>query len=153
MCIRDSQIIDYTYGREHTFFADNIEAAVHVDFSYPYSESLRQRLIVAARKLGLDAAEQGVYGATQGPRLESAAEIQRMLRDGCDLVGMTGMPEAALAREAGLEYASCAVVVNWAAGLSGGVITMDEIHANIRLGMSQVKQLLPAVVAGSSSSE
>lgn len=140
------QIVDYTYGREHTYFADDIDHTVHIDFSYPYSETLRQTLIQAARQLQLDAVEQGVYGATQGPRLETAAEIRRMERDGCDLVGMTGMPEAALARELEIDYACCAVVVNWAAGKTDGIITMDEIRRHLGSGMDKVKRLLTTLV-------
>ena len=91
------QIIDYSYGRLHTFFED--EAVQHIDFTYPYSQKLRSRLISAAAEANIKISPLGTYGCTQGPRLETAAEIQRMERDGCDLVGMTGMPEAALAKE------------------------------------------------------
>ena len=144
------QIIDYTYGREHTFFdgqhttADGLQVE-HIDFTQPYCETLRQRLLAAAHTSNIDLTAQAVYGATQGPRLESSAEIRRMARDGCDVVGMTGMPEAALARELGLCYAACAVVVNWAAGLTAEPITMDEISRHLVTGMAQVKQLLEAV--------
>ena len=145
------QIIDYTYGREHTFFdgagnADLSASVEHIDFTQPYCEELRQVLLRAARSSGLDLAEQAVYGATQGPRLESAAEIRRMAADNCDLVGMTGMPEAALACELGLRYACCALVVNWAAGLGSAPITMDNIRAQLASGMNQVKRLLAAVI-------
>lgn len=140
------QLIDYTHGRTQTFFEDAADPVVHVDFSYPYSDTLRMTLIEAARELGLQALEHGVYGATQGPRLETAAEITRMERDGCDLVGMTGMPEAVLARELDLDYATCAVVVNWAAGKTDGVITMDQIQAHLGAGMEKVKRLLTAAI-------
>jgi 5'-methylthioinosine phosphorylase len=140
------QIIDYTYGRAHTFFEQDLEHTVHIDFSYPYDHDLRNTLIRAARQLNLNAAESAVYGATQGPRLETAAEIRRMERDGCDLVGMAGMPEAALARELELHYACCAVVVNWAAGKTAGIITMDEIGRHLTVGMKKVKQLLSTAV-------
>lgn len=149
------QIIDYTYGREHTFFdgqhsnADG-QQVEHIDFTRPYCETLRQRLLVAARTGNIKLTAQAVYGATQGPRLESSAEIRRMARDGCDVVGMTGMPEAALARELGLCYAACAVVVNWAAGLTAEPITMDEIGRHLLTGMAQVKQLLEAVTHNTS---
>lgn len=136
------QIIDYTYGREHTFFDGPPESVEHIDFSWPYCEELRQSLIQAARQAELNAVERGVYGATQGPRLETAGEIVRMQRDGCDLVGMTGMPEAALAREQGLCYATCAVVVNWAAGKTDDIITMAEIEQHMATGMAGVKRLL-----------
>lgn len=141
------QIIDYTWSRFHTFFeGDGTDGVTHVDMTYPYSDEVRQTLIRASRALGLDAVERGTYAATQGPRLETAAEIDRLERDGCDLVGMTGMPETALARELGLRYACCAVVANWAAGRSGDVITMEEIARNLETGMGRVKQLLPAVI-------
>ncbi|WP_417597860.1 S-methyl-5'-thioinosine phosphorylase [Oceanospirillum sp.] len=140
------QVVDYTWGREHTFFADDLDEVVHIDFSWPYDESLRQLLLAQAEKLQLKVMPQGVYGATQGPRLESAGEIQRMLRDGCDIVGMTGMPEAALAREAGLPYACIALVVNMAAGLTDEIITMPEIEAALHQGMGKVLDLLNAGV-------
>ncbi|HXH02060.1 MAG TPA: S-methyl-5'-thioinosine phosphorylase [Candidatus Competibacteraceae bacterium] len=141
------QIIDYTWGRYHTFFEENLEQVVHVDFTAPYCPQLRQALIQAARAAQLGASERGTYGATQGPRLETAAEIARMERDGCDIVGMTGMPEAALARELKLSYATCAVVVNWAAGKSAGPITMDEIQQHLQVGMGKVRTLLQNVLA------
>jgi len=137
-------IIDYTWGRAHTFFEDGLEAVTHVDFTRPYSDSLRRLILDAAA--GMDIAAGGTYGATQGPRLESAAEIERMERDGCDLVGMTGMPEAALARELELDYASICVVVNWAAGKSGEEITMDLIEANLKKGIGTVHALLASVI-------
>lgn len=136
------QIIDYTYGRDHTFFDGGDSGVEHIDFTEPYSASLRSALADSARACQLLLVEEGVYGATQGPRLETAAEVRRMARDGCDVIGMTGMPEAALARELGLEYASLCLVVNPAAGLAPGVITMDDIQAVIDSGMEQVKQLL-----------
>lgn len=140
------QIIDYSWGREHTFFADGLEAVTHIDFSHPYDAALRQLLIAAAQ--GRELWPQGVYGCTQGPRLESAAEVQRMLRDGCDMVGMTGMPEAALARELGLAYACLALSVNWAAGLSEDLITMDAIERVLSTGMVEVLDVLgKAIVA------
>ncbi|MGF1526231.1 MAG: S-methyl-5'-thioinosine phosphorylase [Candidatus Competibacterales bacterium] len=146
------QIIDYTFGRAHTFFEQDLEEVVHVDFTWPYSSALRQALIHAARTCDLKARESATYGATQGPRLETAAEIRRLARDGCDVVGMTGMPEAALARELALEYATCAVVANWGAGITDGEITMAEIQRHLADGMAKVKGLLnalmPALAAG-----
>ncbi len=137
------QIIDYTWSRVNTFFEEGLSHVTHIDFGHPYCESLRQSLITCAAEQGLEAVEDGCYGATQGPRLETAAEIARMQRDGCDLVGMTGMPEAALAREAELCYACVAVVANWGAGLGdGGEITMEEIEAHLDIGMAKVRTLL-----------
>ncbi len=140
------QIIDYTWSREHTFFEENLTYVTHIDFTYPYDLVLREKLIKAAHEAGLEVREQGTYGATQGPRLETAAEIRRMEHDGCHLVGMTGMPEAALAREIGVDYAACAVVANWAAGKAEGVITMQEIHAHLSTGMAKVKVLLERLI-------
>ncbi len=139
------QVIDYTWGREHTYADGSGDHVQHVDFSHPYTPSLREQFIAAARQLKLDAVESGVYGATQGPRLESIAEVRRMAQDGCDLVGMTGMPEASLARELDLDYACCAVVVNWAAGLGSGDIHA-EIEACIEQGMSGLKKLLDKLI-------
>jgi 5'-methylthioinosine phosphorylase len=138
------QIIDYTYGREQTF-SDGLDATVqHVDFTHPFCERIRRELIDAAAAIGLRIEASGVYGATQGPRLESAAEIARLARDGCDVVGMTGMPEAGLAREAGLNYANCSLVVNWAAGVAEGAIDLDEIGRNLADGMKDVLSLIGA---------
>ena len=138
------QIIDYSYGREHTFFADNLEQVTHIDFTEPYSSSLRKRIVQAASNAGIDITPTGTYGCTQGPRLETVAEIKRMANDGCDLVGMTGMPEAALARELDLAYANISVVANWAAGIVEGEITMEEIEKNLEVGMNNTIALLKA---------
>lgn len=141
ICIPD-QIVDYTWGREHTY-SDGADVPLeHVDFTWPYDEALRELLGEEARALGLDHSTRGVYGATQGPRLESIGEINRMERDGCDIVGMTGMPEAALARELGLRYACVSLVVNMAAGRGEGEITMEEIERVLATGMGEVVSLL-----------
>ncbi|MCU7924085.1 MAG: S-methyl-5'-thioinosine phosphorylase [Candidatus Thiodiazotropha sp. (ex Dulcina madagascariensis)] len=140
------QIIDYTFGRDHTIYETDLSQVTHIDFTYPYSEDLRLQLIDAGRISGVDPVAGGVYGATQGPRLETAAEVVRMERDGCDIVGMTGMPEAALAREFNLSYASCSVISNWAAGKQESPISMKEIEKNLISGMEQVKMLLVALL-------
>lgn len=140
------QIIDYTYGRAHTYFADLKKPVTHVDFSYPYCEGLRQQLKEAAARAGLGLRAGGTYGATQGPRFETAAEIRRLERDGATLVGMTGMPEAALARELGLCYATVAVVANAAAGKSAGVLSVAQIEQTLERGMEGVRTLLEAVI-------
>ncbi len=139
------QIIDYTWGRANTFFEDG-EKVVHVDFTQPYCPELRARLIEAARQLPYDVAESGCYAATQGPRLETAAEVDRLERDGADLVGMTGMPEAALARELDLSYATIAVVANRAAGRDSRPLTMEEIGKNLKVGMQRVRELLEVAI-------
>ncbi|MEY6431606.1 S-methyl-5'-thioinosine phosphorylase [Thioalkalicoccus limnaeus] len=138
------QIIDYTYDRTQTFYDGGEGEVVHVDFTRPYTDSLRDRLIEAGLRTGMPVVGHGVYGATQGPRLETAAEVRRLERDGCDLVGMTGMPEAALARELGLEYAALAFVVNWAAGKGAGEIQMSEIESNLKACAARVERLLTA---------
>ncbi len=138
------QLIDYTGGRESTFYDGGQNGVRHIDFSWPYSKALRTRLLQAASTSGIDVLEGAVYGCTNGPRLETAAEIMRMEQDGCDLVGMTGMPETVLAREAGFEYACCAVVANWAAGKSNGEITMEDIEKNMERGFADFEPLLRA---------
>ncbi len=136
------QLIDYTWGRESSFFSDNLTEVTHIDFTHPYCEDLRQQLVHAARQVECQTYNHGVYGVTQGPRLETIAEINRMARDGCDIVGMTAMPEAALARELGLCYAACAVVANEAAGRCPTELTMAEIERNLVTGMQNVRSLL-----------
>ncbi|MBB6246420.1 S-methyl-5'-thioinosine phosphorylase [Rhodanobacter sp. A1T4] len=141
------QIIDYTHGR-YTSFCDVEGAEVkHIDFSEPYTESLRQTLLAAAGKAGIAVIASGCYGATQGPRLETRAEIARMKRDGCDLVGMTGMPEASLARELSLEYACLALVANFAAGCGDEAeISIDEIFAHLAAATAEVPRILAALL-------
>jgi 5'-methylthioinosine phosphorylase len=138
------QIIDYTWGRESTFFEGADQPVTHIDFTHPYDESLRLRLTKAASDAGLPVDLNGTYGCTQGPRLETAAEIKRMARDGCDIVGMTGMPEAALARELDIAYAAIGVVANAAAGvgLSTDRISLEAITQVLDDAMSRVGQLL-----------
>jgi 5'-methylthioinosine phosphorylase len=149
------QLIDYTHGRISSFCdRDDATEVTHVDFSEPYDATLRTALIAAAARAGVATVPHGVYGATQGPRLETSAEIVRMARDGCDLVGMTGMPEAALARELELPYACVALVANWAAGCSEegiGVnappISLDEIFAHLKHATAQVPPIVAALLA------
>ncbi|MGP0174016.1 S-methyl-5'-thioinosine phosphorylase [Pseudomonas sp. NCHU5208] len=140
------QLIDYTYGRGHTFFEGELERVTHIDFSEPYDADLRAALITALRSEGVAFSDHGVYGCTQGPRLETAAEVLRLERDGCDLVGMTGMPEAALARELELPYACLALVVNPAAGKAPGLITMADIERVLEQGMGTVRSVLTRVL-------
>jgi 5'-deoxy-5'-methylthioadenosine phosphorylase len=140
------QIIDYTYSRAHTFFEDGLAHVVHIDFTRPYCERMRTALLEGARRAGVEAAGRATYGATQGPRLETAAEVDRLERDGCDVVGMTGMPEAALARELGLCYAACVVVANAAAGRGPGLLSMEEIDRNLRAGMDTVRRVLAEAI-------
>lgn len=136
-----TDVIDYTWGREHTYSDGSDAPLTHIEFTEPYAERVRRELLHAALSQRIDVAEGGVMGITQGPRLESAAEIQRLKRDGCDMVGMTGMPEAALARELELDYACLAVSVNWAAGLGQGSIH-GEIEQSIEQGMERVRAIL-----------
>jgi 5'-methylthioinosine phosphorylase len=142
------QIIDYTWGRASSYGdADGAEVR-HIDFSEPYHAGLRTAVRAAAQRAGVALVDGGCYGATQGPRLETRAEIARMRRDGCDLVGMTGMPEAALARELELEYACLALVANWAAGCDDAVqISLPEIFANLEAATARVPGILVALLA------
>lgn len=142
------QLIDYTWGRPSTFFEGELEHVTHIDFTWPYDQQARELLVATAREAGVPFSDFGVYGATQGPRLETAAEIRRMERDGCDIVGMTGMPEAVLAAELGMRYVSLGLVVNWAAGKSDHIITMAEIEEAIEQGMSGVRLILERSMAG-----
>ncbi len=144
------QLIDYSYGREHTFFADNVEPVRHIDFTFPYHKQLRSRLMLAAEQAKLTINTCGTYGCTQGPRLETAAEIKRLEKDGCDVVGMTGMPEAALAKELNLDYAAITVVANWAAGKSEGEIEFCEIERHLQTGMVNVTELLTFFISSAS---
>lgn len=144
-------LIDYTWGRAHSY-SDGAETALqHIEFTTPYAERVRRELLHSALAQRIDIADGGVMAITQGPRLETAAEIRRCKRDGCDMVGMTGMPEAALARELGIDYACLAVCVNWAAGFGDGDIH-GEIEASIAAGMDKVRAILsralPALLAG-----
>ena len=137
-----NQLIDYTHGRADSFYEENLTNVKHIDFTKPYSESLRQQLIDTASKNKLDIISEGTYAVTQGPRLETAAEVIRLEKDGNDIIGMTSMPEASLARELGITYACCALVVNWAAGKTDEIITMKIIEENLREGLSRMRCLI-----------
>ena len=140
------QLIDYTHGRLSSFCDVEGTQVRHIDFSEPYTASLRRDLLAAAASAGVGAIDGGCYGATQGPRLETRAEIARMKRDGCDLVGMTGMPEAVLARELDIEYACLALVANYAAGCGDTAeISIEEIFAHLAAATAQVPKILAAM--------
>jgi 5'-methylthioinosine phosphorylase len=138
------QVVDYTWGRRSTYFEGAGAPVNHIDFTEPYSPSVRARILRAAKAAGETIIERGVYAATQGPRLETAAEIDRLERDGADLVGMTGMPEAVLAREISLEYAAIAVVANYAAGRaeSERAVPLDRIGAVLEEAMGRVRRII-----------
>ncbi len=140
-----NQIVDYSHGRETTF-ADygNGDQVTHLDFTWPYCEATRQSCMAALDECGEDYMPSGVYGCVQGPRLETRAEIERMARDGCDMVGMTGMPETYLAREAGLCYAAIAASVNWAAGRGDSAQEIDASAIEDRMAgmMDRVRAVL-----------
>ncbi|HEY5851268.1 MAG TPA: S-methyl-5'-thioinosine phosphorylase [Lysobacter sp.] len=143
------QLIDYTWGRVSTICEDEGTEVLHVDFGEPYTRALRHDVIAAAARAGVAMVADGCYGATQGPRLETRAEIARMRRDGCDLVGMTGMPEAGLAREMGLDYACLAIVANWAAGAGPDpdeVITLQDVLDNVAVASAGLPALLAALL-------
>lgn len=142
------QILDYTHGRSNTYFEGESEAVQHIDFTWPYDESLRKSLIFAADAVGEQVVQGGCYACTQGPRLETAAEIKRLARDGADIVGMTGMPEAALARELNIPYAHLALVVNQAAGVgeSAHEISHAQIAHTVQAGMGRVMGIIKSLV-------
>lgn len=138
------QIIDYTYGRKATFFEGSEKPVTHIDFTDPYCQDLRQRCVRAAELAGEPVIHGGVYAATQGPRLETAAEINRLEHDGADMVGMTGMPEASLAKEIGLSYATIAVVANYAAGRGASAhgVHLEDVNAILMPAMDRVRNIL-----------
>jgi len=140
------QIIDYTTSRTNTFFEEGLKEVVHIDFTEPYCRDLRNNIINCCNALSIDSINSGTYAATEGPRLETAQEINRLEKDGCDIVGMTGMPEAALARELDICYACIAVVANQAAGRSDEEITMDMITKNLDKGINTVTNLLADLI-------
>lgn len=144
------QIIDYTWGRGSTFFEGADAPVTHIDFTEPYTAAIRDRIRAAAKACGERLVDGGVYAATQGPRLETAAEINRMERDGADVVGMTGMPEAVLARELGLAYAAIAVVANFAAGRgdSAHAVSLERIYAVLGEAMGRVRTIIEKFVEG-----
>ncbi|MGE5467147.1 MAG: S-methyl-5'-thioinosine phosphorylase [Ignavibacteria bacterium] len=138
------QIIDYTWGRHITYYEGGDSPVVHVDFTEPYDGALRARLLAAAAKAGESVVDGAVYAATQGPRLETAAEISRLERDGADIVGMTGMPEASLARELGVKYAAICVVANWAAGRgdSEHEISFERIEGVLKESLTKARRVI-----------
>jgi len=147
------QIIDYTHGRMHTYNDGNDKEVQHIDFSYPFDETLSKNIAGAIEMESCDYESQATYGVTQGPRLETVAEIKRMQRDGCDIVGMTAMPEAAFARELEMKYATLSLVVNWAAGKGGSgdaipdLVSMDEIKQRILEGNETTEKIIHNVVS------
>ena len=141
------QIIDYTYGREHTFFDTLEDFSSHVDFTEPFDVTLRQRLLACAGAVDIPLHNGGTYGCTQGPRFESAAEIRKIARDGCDVVGMTLMPEAALCRERRIPVACICMVVNPAAGVADGVISIADIEQAMATASTNVADILKHYLA------
>lgn len=150
MLVVPDQIIDYTHSRKSTFFEGADAPVTHIDFTRPYAERMRQLLLAAASCCREGVVDGGVYACTQGPRLETAAEIERIARDGGDMVGMTGMPEASLAREAGLDYAALCVVVNHAAGRgdSRREVRLESLDAVLRVSIVRAVSVIEAAVRG-----
>jgi len=145
------QLIDYTWGRIATVCEEPGSEVLHVDFTEPYAGAVRDALVAAGVDVGITLVDGGCYGATQGPRLETRAEIARLRRDGCDLVGMTGMPEAGIARELGLDYACLAIVANWAAGCDpagsdAAPITLQDVLDNVAAASATLPALFAAVL-------
>jgi len=144
--VAPDQLIDYTWGREHSYSDSAQVELVHVDFTWPYAGPLRSALLAAASNGGVALVDGGCIGVFQGPRLESAAEVERARRDGCHMMGMTSLPEAGLARELGLDYAGLAVVSNFAAGITGAPLSEEDIAATLREPMQQVRKVLQMLV-------
>jgi len=140
------QLIDYTWGRNHTFCDSEHVELEHVDFTRPYEGPLRRALLKVARDASIDVVDGGCIGVFQGPRLESSAEVEKARRDGCHMAGMTSLPEAGLAREIGLDYAGLAVVSNWGAGVTGELLSEDDIAATLKEPMMRVRALLSALL-------
>lgn len=139
------QIIDYTHGRQHTFFnGDESEESdlTHIDFTEPLNSRLRQNLKTVLEERGANHYFSGTYGCTQGPRLETAAEIRKLEKDGCDLVGMTLMPESGLAKERSIKYASLSLIVNWCAGIQEEVITLNKIMARLNSSIAEIREVI-----------
>lgn len=147
------QLIDYTYGRDFSYFDGKDRPVTHIDFTQPYNEPLRQLILAAAKRAKMKCLDGGVHAVTQGPRLETASEIDRLERDGADMVGMTGMPEASLAKELGLAYATIAVVVNHAAGRgeSRTGVPLETIGPVVVAAMEKVKDILEFAVVSDGS--
>ncbi|NLZ44371.1 MAG: S-methyl-5'-thioadenosine phosphorylase [Clostridia bacterium] len=132
-CVLIDQFIDFTKNRRQTFFEGRENGVFHLDFTEPYCPALRKTLAAAAGELrprpGAEFTlhERGVYLCTEGPRFETPAEIKAYALLGADVVGMTNCPEVVLAREAGICYATIAMVTNLAAGMAGGQLTHEEV--------------------------
>jgi 5'-methylthioadenosine phosphorylase len=142
------QLIDYTWGRPSTYFEGSEQPVTHIDFTFPYDEPTRQLLVSGARAANVPLVVGGTYAAVQGPRLETKAEIDRLERDGATMVGMTGMPEAALARELKLAYAALTVVVNPAAGRGSSAksVSLEDIGRVIEETMAKVRLIVAKAV-------
>ncbi len=140
------QLIDYTWGRNHTYCDSEHVDLEHVDFTLPYEGPLRRNLLKVARDVSIDVVDGGCIGVFQGPRLESSAEIEKARRDGCHMAGMTSLPEAGLARELGLDYAGLAVVSNWGAGVTGELLTEEGIAETLKQPMKHVRALVRALL-------
>ncbi len=136
------QMIDYTWGRASSYYDEAGAPVTHVDFTWPFDDSLRKRLARALDEAAVQWVDRGCYAATQGPRLETAAEVRRLAKDGCDVIGMTGMPEAVLAREKSIPYAMLCLVVNPAAGTTEQIITMEDIASAAETGLEALHRAL-----------
>ncbi len=138
------QVIDYTWGRPSTYWGEEGFARKHIDFTQPFDADVREAILAAATELKIYVHPKGCYACTQGPRLETAAEVRRMIMDGADMVGMTAMPEAALARELDIAYGVLTASVNWGAGLAGAQsLNFQEIRAM----MKQIANGMTAIFA------
>ncbi len=148
LLVLPDQFLDFTRGRVSTFYDGEGTGVAHVDMTEPYCPVVRRALAEAAARLGLACREGGVYVCTEGPRFETPAEIRAYALLGGDVVGMTGVPEVCLAREAGLCYAAVATVTNHAAGLAGRHLTHSEVLEVMRANAERLRRLLAAALAG-----
>lgn len=141
------QIIDYTYSREQTFFDGIDQPLQHIEFCQPYSKRIREILIeVYRQQIDSPVFDFGVYACTQGPRFETAAEVTKLQRDGCDVVGMTAMPEAALAKELKMNYAALCIVVNRCSGMGDGEISIESIMNILENSIQSIQKYFHIIV-------
>lgn len=141
-CVIIDQFIDFTKDRPHTFYEGGEFGVVHVDYTEPYCPEVRKILLEAAESLGMKAHDRGTYVCTEGPRFETPAEIRMFAMLGGDLVGMTNVPEVVLAREVGICYATISMVTNFAAGISSGPLTHEEVLTIMKENTENLRRML-----------
>ncbi|KXB05469.1 5'-methylthioadenosine phosphorylase [candidate division MSBL1 archaeon SCGC-AAA382A03] len=136
------QFIDFTKNRDYTFYEGDERGVVHIDVTNPYCCELRDVLYRKARELEFPVHFSGTYACTEGPRFETAAEIQMLNQLGADVVGMTNVPECVLARELEICYSTISIITNYAAGISENKLTHDEVSEIMDENINKVKKLV-----------